>query len=28
VPFALSLTPDALAAAARTLSTAQPEGTE
>jgi DNA-binding transcriptional ArsR family regulator len=28
VPFALHLTPDALAAAARTLSTAQPEGTE
>ncbi len=28
VPFALSLTPDAVAAAARTLSTAQPEGTE
>jgi DNA-binding transcriptional ArsR family regulator len=28
VPFALSLTPEALAAAARTLSTAQPEGTE
>jgi predicted transcriptional regulator len=28
VPFALQLTPDALAAAARTLSTAQPEGTE